>query len=65
MTHTLGPAPHTQCSESSVLGGESFQKCFGMEDEPFLQLPAGQTILTQPATDGKVNNDVSYVYFLC
>ncbi|KAI9523845.1 hypothetical protein NQZ68_024367 [Dissostichus eleginoides] len=39
---------------SSVLGGESFQKSFGMEDEPFLQLPAGQTIQTQPATDGKV-----------
>lgn len=34
-----------------------------MEDEPFLRLPAREMILTQLAADGKVNNDVSRVYF--
>lgn len=38
-------------------------RCFGMEDEPFLRLPAREMILTQLAADGKVNNDVSRVYF--
>lgn len=69
MTHTAHTESWMQGQmQGCVLGGrisESHQKCFGMEDELFLQLPAGQTIQTQLATDGKVNNTVSCVYFFC